>query len=154
MNGRKWLPWIALGVVLVVVVVFVFVRSRPDSSPTARAARLSRELACPVCNGQSVAESNAPESRQIRADIPRRIYAGESDGEIRAYYVSRYGARILLTPSNGGIGLVAWIVPVAVLLFGLILIALTLRRWSRTPRLAATPEDEAIVAAAREPHDA
>ena len=63
-RSRSW--WSSAIVVLVV-------RSRPDDSPAARAARLEHQLACPVCEGQSVADSNAPESRQIRADIPARI---------------------------------------------------------------------------------
>ena len=63
-----------------------------------------------------------------------------------------YGDRILLAPSNRGIGLVAWVLPALVLLLGGVGIAIALRRWSRTPRLAATADDEAVVAAARE-HD-
>jgi cytochrome c-type biogenesis protein CcmH len=150
---KRWAPWIALAVVVVVALVVVVVRSRPSDSPAARAERLTRELACPVCEGQSVADSNAPESREIRADIPRRIAAGQSDADIRAFYVSRYGSHILLTPANGGIGLVAWMLPVGALLLGALGLVVAFRRWSRTPRLAATAEDEAIVQSAREAHE-
>ena len=150
---KRWAPWVALAVVIVIAVVVVVVRSAPSDSPAARAERLTHELACPVCEGQSVADSNAPESREIRADIPRRIAAGQSDADIRAFYVSRYGARILLSPANGGLGLVAWMVPVSALLLGLVALAVALRRWSRTPRLAASAADEAIVQSAREAYE-
>jgi cytochrome c-type biogenesis protein CcmH len=145
-------PWIVLALVVIVAGVVLVVRSRPDDSPTARADRLTHELACPVCDGQSVAESSAPESRAIRDDIPVRIRAGETDAQVRAAYVHAYGDRILLAPPNQGIGLIAWVLPALVLLLGGFGIAIALRRWSRTPLLAATADDEAVVAAARE-HD-
>src|SRR3954454_20522909 len=104
MKNKRLIPWFALALVVVVAVVVLVVRSRPDNSPAARAARLEQQLACPVCEGQSVADSNPPQSRAVRADIPRRIAAGQSDAEIRQYYVSRYTERILETPSNSGLG--------------------------------------------------
>ena len=132
------------------MIVVLVVRSRPDQSPAARANRLAHSLACPVCEGQSVADSNAPESRAIRTKIDELIADHQSDVQIRAYFVDKYNQRILLSPPNNGIGLLAWAIPATALLVGGIGIALALRRWSRTPRLTATPEDEAIVAAARE----
>ena len=65
-----------------------------------------------------MADSNAPESRAIRADVVKRIRAGQSDAEIRDAYVAIYGEHILLTPSNGGLGVVAWGVPVVALVIG------------------------------------
>jgi cytochrome c-type biogenesis protein CcmH len=147
---KRWSPWIALAVVAAVMIVVLVVRSRPDNSPAARATRIAHSLACPVCEGQSVADSNAPESRAIRAKIDDLIAQRQPDREIRAYFVAKYGERVLLAPDNEGIGLLAWAIPAVALLIGGIGIALALRRWSRTPRLSATPEDEAIVAAARE----
>lgn len=150
MSSRKARPWFALGVVVTVAVVVLVMRSRPDNSPTARADRLGQQLACPVCNGQSVADSNSPQSRSIREDIPRRIAAGESDAEIRAYYVSKYGERVLETPSNSGLGIVAWGLPALAVILGAVSIVIAIRRWSNTPRLTATDEDEDIVRRARE----
>jgi cytochrome c-type biogenesis protein CcmH len=150
---KKQGPWIALAVVVIAAIVILVVRSRPDDSPAARAARLEHQLACPVCEGQSVAESNASESRQIRADIPVRIREGQSDSEIRAAYVRVWGDRVLLTPSNSGLGLIVWAIPVLVLVLGGAFIVLALRRWSRTPRLTATADDEDIVRREREADD-
>lgn len=149
-SGSWWVPWLALGVVVVIAVVVLAARSGPSHSPAARAGRLDSQLACPVCVGESVADSNAPESRAIRTDIVKRISAGQSDGQIRDAYVAIYGEHILLTPSNGGIGVVAWGVPVVALVVGAAGIALALRRWSTTPRLAASADDEVIVDRERE----
>jgi cytochrome c-type biogenesis protein CcmH len=148
--SRRSVPWIALGLLVVVALVVLIPRSRPSSSPSARANRLAHSFACPECDGESVADSNSVSSRAIRAKVAELIEQGQTDAQIRAFVVSRYGDRVLRTPANSGIGLVAWLVPLIVLFVGLGAIVLALRRWSRTPRRAATAEDEAIVAAARE----
>ncbi len=147
------MPWLALAVVVVIAGIVLAARSGPSNAPAARAARLDNELACPVCSGESVADSNAPESRAIRADIVKRIRAGQRDSEIRDAYVGIYGEHILLTPSNGGIGIVAWGIPIVALVLGGAGIVFAVRRWSATPRLAATAEDEDVVGRERE-HDA
>jgi cytochrome c-type biogenesis protein CcmH len=154
MKRRKLAPWLALALVVVVAIVVLVVRSRPDNSSAARAARLEQQLACPVCEGQSVADSNSPQSRAIRADIPRRIAAGQSDAEIRQYYVSRYTERILETPSNSGLGIIAWGLPALAVILGALSIVVAVRRWSHAPRLEATDEDEDIVRRAREETEA
>jgi len=148
-RSRKFWSWCALAIVVLAGVVVLVVRSQPDHSPAARANRLEHELACPVCEGQAVFDSNSSQSQAIRADIPRRIAAGQSDADIRAYYVSKYGERILETPSNSGLGIVAWGVPALAVILGLAGIVLGVRRWSRTPRLTATDADEDIVRRAR-----
>lgn len=149
MSSRKLLPWIALIAVVIVGVVVLIGRSGPSSSPEARANRLEHELACPVCEGQSVFDSNSSQSAAIRDDIPRRIAAGQSDEQIRDYYVTLYGEKMLETPSNSGLGIVAWGVPALAVILGAAGIFVAVRRWSHTPRLAATAADEDIVRRAR-----
>jgi cytochrome c-type biogenesis protein CcmH len=149
MTRKSSLPWIALVLVFVVGIVVLVLRSRPDNSPEARAARLEHQLACPVCEGQSVADSNSPQSRAIRENIPRQIAAGMSDADIRSYYVARYTEKILETPSNSGLGVVAWGLPTVAVILGAVGVAVAVRRWSATPRLSATDEDEEIVRRAR-----
>ena len=139
------MPWFALGAIVVIAVVVLAARSGPSRAPAARAARLDSELACPVCTGESVADSNAPESRAIRDDVVDRIRSGQSDSGIRDAYVAIYGERILLTPANGGLGVVAWGLPVVAFVVGAAGIAFAVRRWSVTPRLAATDDDADVV---------
>ena len=151
---RWWLPWLALAAVVVIAVVVLAARSSPSRSPAARATRLDNELACPVCVGESVADSNAPESRAIRADIVTRIRAGQGDGQIRDAYVAIYGEHILLTPSNGGLGVIAWGLPIGAFVLGAAGITFAVRRWSTAPRLAATAEDEGVVDRERQREEA
>jgi cytochrome c-type biogenesis protein CcmH len=142
-------PWVGLVVVVLIAVVVLIGRSGVSNTPAARASRLDNQLACPVCVGESVAESNAPESRAIRDDVVTRIHDGQGDAQIRAAYVAIYGEHILLTPSNGGLGVIAWGLPVVALVLGAAGIAFALRRWSRTPRLDATADDVVVVDRAR-----
>lgn len=142
---RWWVPWLVLAVVVLIPVAVLVARSGPSRAPASRAARLENELACPVCTGESVADSNAPESRAIRVDVVRRIRAGQSDTEIRDAYVAIYGEHVLLTPSNGGLGVIAWGVPVIAIVLGAAGITFALRRSSRSPRLAATAADAEVV---------
>ena len=92
-----------------------------------------------------MADSNAPTSKAIRADIRRRIADGQSDAEIRQSYVDKYDESILLSPQSSGLGLIVWILPVLVLALGAAGIYFTLARARREPRLHATAADEGLV---------
>jgi cytochrome c-type biogenesis protein CcmH len=141
---RRYGPWIALGVVVVVVLAIVL---WPGGARTAadRAHDLETQLKCPECQGLSVADSQAPTSRAIRADIKVRIAKGESDAQIRQVYVDKYGSSILLAPRNSGLGLIVWVLPVVVLALGAAGIVFALARNRREPHLHATAADESLV---------
>ena len=141
---RRWGPWIALGIV-VAIALAVVLWPNGDQSPAARAHTLETELKCPECQGLSVAESQAPTSRAIRADIKRRIAQGQSDAEIRQAYVEDYGESILLSPRDSGISLIVWVLPVVVLALGATGIVFALRRNRGEPHLHPTDADERLV---------
>ena len=69
-----------------------------DPALEARARTLSAQLRCMVCQNESIDESDADLARDIRLLIRRRIVAGQSNPQIRAFLVSRYGDFILLKP--------------------------------------------------------
>jgi cytochrome c-type biogenesis protein CcmH len=148
---RRWGAWFALALV-VIVVLAVVLWPHGSQSPAARAHDLETQLKCPECQGLSVADSQAPTSRAIRADVQRRIKAGESDGEIRQAYIDKYGESILLAPQDSGVSLLVWILPVVVVAMGATGIVLALRRNRDEPHLHATDADERLVA--REQRDA
>jgi len=148
MTKRRW-PWLVLGV-LVVVVIAVTLWPKGDPTPAERAHSIAAGLKCQECEGLSVADSNAPTSVAIRADIKRRVAAGESDGEIRQHYVDQYGDTILLDPQSSGISLMVWVLPVVVIAAGATGVVLAVGRSRREPRLHATTADEQLVVHARE----
>lgn len=144
----------AAGVVLLVAVVMaaIVLAGRPQGSPSdpaARTARLASELRCPVCQGLSVADSPSITARDIRADIDRRIAAGESDSEIRQAYVDRFGDWILLRPRAGGVAAMLWALPAVLFVAGATALGLGLRRWRRQPAAVPSAEDLELVAELR-----
>lgn len=87
----------------------------PDD-PTFRA--VASGLRCPTCTGISVLESSAPFSEQIKSAVRDQLAQGKSEAEILAFFESRYGPWILREPPKRGVNLVAWILPLAAMLLG------------------------------------
>ena len=139
------------GLLAVVLVGALYVGSRTASGPPTedeRVHRIASVVRCPTCRGLSAAQSDAPPAEAIREEVRRRVQAGESDGEIKDYLVSRYGEDILLEPEAEGVGIVVWALPV---LGGVVAVgglALVLRRRRVRPGRTATAADEALVARA------
>jgi cytochrome c-type biogenesis protein CcmH len=129
MGPRRWAPWAVMGVLLVGALAIGAGGSTDGRTVDGRVRNLSAEVRCPTCEGLSVAESDAPASRTIRDDIRRRIEEGQSDGDIRAYLVSRFGKDILLKPEATGTSALVWALPVAALVAGAGGLLVALRRW-------------------------
>ena len=111
-----------------------------------RARALSEDLRCLVCRNESLDESNAPLARDLRLLVRERLVAGDSDAEVMAFVVSRYGEYVLLTPKVTGTNLILWLAGPAMLLVGLGLGFAYLRKRSRseaTTELELTDEEKA-----------
>lgn len=115
----------------------------PPSDPE-RALAIAASVRCPTCAGQSVAASDAPAAAQIRAEIDRRVAAGESDDRIKASLVAAYGESILLNPPASGVAGLVWVLPVAALVFASVGLALAFRRWRTVPAGLDTDEDRVL----------
>jgi cytochrome c-type biogenesis protein CcmH len=151
---RRWLPWALLAVVVVTVLSIAAFGSRSARTAQDRVTDITRTIRCPACAGESAAESNAPAAQNVRAETARRVQAGESDDEIRRYFVSTEGADILLTPSAEGVNLIVWVLPVVAVAVAFGALAVAFRRWSTTPTVHASDQDRELVAQAlRAEHD-
>jgi len=146
---RRLLPWIALAAVVLATLAVVVWPDGGDASPSARVRSLAEEFRCPECEGLSVADSSAPTSRAMRADIRERVADGESDAEIRQAMIDRFGESVLLKPEGDGIGLLVWGLPVMAVVVGAGGLGFALWRWRRQPAVHATDADEALVERAR-----
>ncbi|HEX8012720.1 MAG TPA: cytochrome c-type biogenesis protein CcmH [Casimicrobiaceae bacterium] len=102
-----------------------------------RVLEVARQLRCPVCQNLSVADSPSDLAREMRGVIREQLRAGKTPEEIKAYFVSKYGDWILLSPRPGGIGWLVWVGPFAGAAAGLLLAGLAIWRWSRRRRQAA-----------------
>lgn len=100
-------------------------------SPEALA--IANELNCPVCQGQSVRDSNSQLARQMRQVIQQKLDAGESPEAIKAYFVQRYGIEILREPPREGFIWALWWGPVIGLVVGGAVLFAYLRRVSSQP---------------------
>jgi cytochrome c-type biogenesis protein CcmH len=90
----------------------------PDAALETRARAISRDLRCPVCQGEAIDDSNAPISRDLRLLVRERLVAGDSDEEVLDYIVARYGEFVLFNPRASGSGLILWLAGPAMLLAG------------------------------------
>ena len=84
-----------------------------------RFTELTAELRCPKCQNQNLADSDSIISKDLRRQVKRMIDAGQSDDEIRAFMVQRYGDFILYDPPFNTRTLVLWLAPALLLLLGL-----------------------------------
>jgi cytochrome c-type biogenesis protein CcmH len=146
---KRWAPWIVLAVLVVGAIGYAMWPRSGSESLSAHTRRLASEIRCVDCEALSVADSATTSARASRADIRERIQHGESDADIRQFYVDQYGETVLLKPSSDGIGLLVWALPIAALLIGAGGLVIALRRWQRQPRLHASAADEELVAEER-----
>ncbi len=99
----------------------------------ARAEQIGSQLRCLVCQNESIEDSGAPLARDLRAIVRRRVVAGDSDRQVIAWMVARYGNFVRLSPPLALSTLLLWFSPVLALLAGLAAVLLGRRRTSTVP---------------------
>lgn len=103
----------------------------PDPVKEAAAIDLMDSLRCVVCQGQPISGSNADIAGDMRRIVRERIAAGETPDEVRLWLISRYGDFVSFEPVVKPATLALWVIPLAALIFGLLLVAKRLR-WRKT----------------------
>lgn len=119
-----------------------------DPAQEARARGITAELRCVVCQAESIDESNADIARDLRLLVRERIAAGDSDAEVTAYVVDRYGEFVLFRPPMNAANAPLWLSGPVILIFGSALVAAVIRRRAREariPRAGLSPEEQARV---------
>ena len=99
----------------------------PDPKQEAQAKALMEEIRCLVCQGQSVADSDADLAGDMRHLIRTRIAAGEKPSAIRAWLIQRYGDWVTYRPTAEPVNWPLWIAPMLFLGFGLLLLRKRIR---------------------------
>ena len=140
----RWAPWLTLGVV-VVVALAVGVHRGGHLGTDAETTHLASEVRCPVCQGETAAQSNTPASIQIRDQIRQELVAGESPSSILAGLEASYGQSILEKPPAHGIGLVVWVAPIIAAALAVVGLALAFARWRPGREASVSDEDRALV---------
>ncbi len=148
-SRRVLLAWIGIVVASVALLVVAATDDGGVETDAQQVQRLSESYACPVCSGESVAESNAAVAATIRQFISDQVTAGSSENEIRDALVQSYGVEVLLNPPAEGITTLVWVLPVMFVVLGAVGVAGAITRnqgLNRDP----SAEDLALLEQARE----
>ncbi|MGP1358022.1 cytochrome c-type biogenesis protein [Roseicyclus sp.] len=105
-----------------------------------RARDISSGLRCIVCRNESIDESNAELARDLRLLVRERLVAGDSDEEVVSFVVDRYGEYVLLRPPMQGSTIALWLAAPVLLVLGLGLAAVYIRRRAAAP----APTEQAL----------
>ncbi len=108
-----------------------------------RFQHLTRQLRCPMCQNETLADSNAPIARDLRNQIFKLMQEGKSDEEIKQYLVARYSDYILYNPPLKPGTLLLWFGPLLILLGGAGVVLVAIRKRKREGIPATTVGDSA-----------
>ncbi|WIG57418.1 MAG: hypothetical protein OJF49_000162 [Ktedonobacterales bacterium] len=133
---------IALAVLIIIGLVWgiTAVRAAQPLTLDQHVYSIANQLQCPVCNGESVADSPSPVAQEIRSVIREQIIEGKSDQQILSYFHQHYGDSILESPPKQGFTSLIWLAPIIMLLAGLVLLWSVAREWNARPKLAGDPD--------------
>ncbi|MCB9785463.1 MAG: cytochrome c-type biogenesis protein CcmH [Deltaproteobacteria bacterium] len=97
---------------------------------------LASRIRCPVCQGHSIADSPSETARDMKSLVRAMVAAGYVEDQVFVYFEARYGEFIRLLPRAEGFNLLVWVIPLAALLLGIIVVVVFLGR--RRPSAVAT----------------
>ena len=145
---RRWGPWLVLVAAAVAALSIGVSTGGGRPSLDAQVQHLSSEVRCPVCHGETVAQSEAAPSVEIRDEIRADLQKGEPANQILASIVASYGPGILEKPQAKGIGILVWVLPVIGFVLGAAGLLWVFSRWRAGP---AGGDEAGVVGAAPEP---
>ncbi len=101
-----------------------------------RFQHLTRQLRCPMCQNETLADSNAPIARDLRNQIFQMMQHGSSDDEIKQYLVARYSNFVLYNPPLTAGTWLLWFGPLLILLGGTGAVLVAIRKRSHRDAVA------------------
>ncbi|MET0610887.1 MAG: cytochrome c-type biogenesis protein [Pseudomonas caspiana] len=99
-----------------------------DDAERARYAELTRELRCPKCQNQDIADSNAPIAADLRKEIFRMLGEGQTNQQIIDFMVDRYGDFVRYKPALTAKTWLLWFGPAGLLVGGMVVIGVIVVR--------------------------
>ena len=126
---RRWLAAIALGLSLSGVAhAAIDTYQFANDGERQRFRELTQELRCPKCQNQDIADSNAPIAADLRREIFRMLGEGKSNAQIVEFMVDRYGEFVRYKPALSSRTWLLWFGPAGLLLAGVVVMAVIVRR--------------------------
>jgi cytochrome c-type biogenesis protein CcmH len=113
---------------------------------------ISHELRCPVCQGLAIGDSPSIMASNMKAQVRELLERGYTEEQILSYFEKSYGQFVLLKPKFQGVNALVWILPVAVLAIGFVLVISKAKKLEVAPVAAAPeePSDDPYLARVRE----
>ena len=140
---KRWPGWLLLAVVAATLFAIGIGRGNGVSDPGERADALAKQVACPVCDGESVYESRNRASINLRNEITALVNEGRlSDDEILARIQSAFPDDILLVPPADGFNALVWALPATVAILACVGLVVAFRRWRHGLAIAVPSDDD------------
>jgi cytochrome c-type biogenesis protein CcmH len=138
--------WMLMALITVSLLAVGTTRDKGPLTQGDRIDAITKRVACPTCDGESVYVSRASAAESIRKQVAREVAAGEkSDTEIIGSIANSFNAQILLVPRATGLDSLVWVLPIAVFVCAVAGLAVAFRKWRRQNTTGATGEDFALV---------
>jgi cytochrome c-type biogenesis protein CcmH len=138
--------WMLMGILTVSLLAVGTTRDKGPLTQGDRIDAITKRVACPTCDGESVFVSRASAAEAIRKQVAREVAAGEkSDTEIIGSIAQAFNAQILLVPRATGLDSLVWVLPIAVLVCAVAGLAMAFRKWRRQNTAGASGDDFALV---------
>ncbi len=148
-NVKRWPGWVLLTFVVAGLLAFGTTRDAGARTPEERVEDISKQLACPICDGESVYESRNTQSASIRTEIKAQVSSTDAtDDEIIAFIVQNFDAKTQLLPKATGFESLVWVLPSVALVCASVGLYFAFRRWRLAAVLVPSDEDRARVEAA------
>jgi len=90
--------------------------------------KLEKEIMCPVCDGQTLDQSQSLIAEDMKNSIKEKIAEGYNEEEIKNYFIDRYGQNVVAYPSTTGFNLLAYLVPILGLILSILIFTFYIRR--------------------------
>ena len=130
---KRWLAAVVFGLTLTGVAhAAIDTYEFANDAERDRFRELTKELRCPKCQNQDIADSNAPIATDLRREIFRMLGEGKDNQQIIDFMVDRYGDFVRYKPALTGKTAVLWFGPLALLVGGLVVIGVIVVRRRRT----------------------
>ncbi|MCF6762064.1 cytochrome c-type biogenesis protein [Pseudomonas fragi] len=133
---KRWLAAVVFGLTLTGVAhAAIDTYEFANDAERDRFRELTKELRCPKCQNQDIADSNAPIATDLRREIYRMLGEGKDNQQILDFMVARYGDFVLYKPALTSKTAVLWFGPLALLVGGLVVIGVIVGRRRRTEQV-------------------
>ena len=131
-------------IIILVALMAIFLANQVNASPVdtfefkdevtkIRFQALSKELRCPKCQNQNLADSNSPIAADLRRELYHLLQQGKADSEIVDFMVDRYGEFVLYRPRMSSLTYILWFGPAVLIFIGIIVVIVIIRK-KQTPK--------------------